>query len=61
VGAATAAAISLYTGGALVGPLLSGPAMDLDPDHGLAAVLGAVALAGLAAVFALAGQRRRGP
>lgn len=57
VGAATAAAISLYTGGALAGPLLSGPAMDLDPDHGLAAVLGAVALAGLAAA-AIAGRRR---
>jgi len=47
VGQATAAAITLYTFGALVGPLLSGPAMDLAPSYGLPLVLGLVAMAGL--------------
>lgn len=48
VPAATAAAVAFYTGGALIGPAVSGPAMDLSMDYGLAAALAvcsAVALA----------------
>lgn len=55
VPAATAAAVAFYTGGAILGPAVSGPAMDLSPDYGLAAALGGLSLL---ALFVIARDRR---
>lgn len=58
---ATALAIAAYTLGAMIGPAVAGPAMDLSPRYGLAVALTVMALAALAPMLAeRAGERRRG-
>lgn len=56
VPAATAAAVTFYTAGALIGPAVSGPAMDASPDFGLAAALGGCSVVALAVIAR--GRRR---
>lgn len=50
VPAATAAAVAFYTGGAMLGPAVSGPAMDLSADYGLAVALGVLSLIALTVI-----------
>lgn len=58
--AATAAVISGYTAGGVVGPVVGGVALDLSPTYGLAASLDLLTLAGLAAVLRRPSDARRG-